>query len=312
VTVTEDVAKAITLACCDCDGTIASYTIVAAPTKGVLSGSGANRTYTPNANANGSDSFTFTVTDNQGAVSPAATVSIAIAAVNDAPTLAVSIPAQAAVVGLPFTYAIPIGTFTDADGDSLTYTVSGLPAGLSFSPIAGTIGGTPTTAASSLVTVNVADGHGGTASTTFVINVSASADTTAPLTPPAPSVGAAAVSPVISGVTEAGATVRIYVDGSLVGQVVADASTGTWTYTISGQSVGNHAVTVTATDGAGNSSGVSPATTVTVLAAGGGGTDIGGGGGGGSGGCGLGGGGALGLLSLGLLSRLRRRDRRSR
>lgn len=42
-------------------------------------------TYTPAANFNGSDSFTYTVRDQSGAVSNAATVSVTVAAVNDAP-----------------------------------------------------------------------------------------------------------------------------------------------------------------------------------------------------------------------------------
>jgi hypothetical protein len=57
----------------------------------VLSGSGANRTYTPAANYNGPDSFKFSITDTGDGASPAltsaeATVSITVNAVNDAPS----------------------------------------------------------------------------------------------------------------------------------------------------------------------------------------------------------------------------------
>ena len=84
ITTNEDVAKTITLSGSDPDENSLTYTIVTQPTKGTLSGSGANQTYTPNANANGDDSFTFKV--NDGTTSSAtATVSITITPVNDPP-----------------------------------------------------------------------------------------------------------------------------------------------------------------------------------------------------------------------------------
>jgi len=61
-----------------------TYSVLTLPTKGVITGTGANRFYQPNTNANGSDSFTFKVTDTVGD-STAATVSITITEVNDAP-----------------------------------------------------------------------------------------------------------------------------------------------------------------------------------------------------------------------------------
>src|ERR687888_75296 len=78
-----------------------SYTIVAAPAHGSLSGSGQSRTYAPNANYNGTDSFSYYVTDrgdpdNCGAPSASCdavkssatkTVSITVNPVNDAPVL---------------------------------------------------------------------------------------------------------------------------------------------------------------------------------------------------------------------------------
>ena len=80
-----------------------NYAIVTAPTKGVLSGTAPNLTYTPNLNANGADSFQYTVTDRGdpdvcGApvanvctavlTSGTATVLISITPVNDVPDAA--------------------------------------------------------------------------------------------------------------------------------------------------------------------------------------------------------------------------------
>jgi VCBS repeat-containing protein len=85
-TTVEDSATAITLAATDVDGDALTYTITAAPTNGTLSGTGANRAYTPPANYNGSDSFVFNVSD--GRLSDAGTVSITLTPVNDAPVAA--------------------------------------------------------------------------------------------------------------------------------------------------------------------------------------------------------------------------------
>ena len=83
----EDTSKSITLGSTDVDGGAPTFTIVAGPTHGTLSGSGANRTYTPVANYNGPDSFTFRVNDGT-ADSNVATVSITVTPVNDAPSAA--------------------------------------------------------------------------------------------------------------------------------------------------------------------------------------------------------------------------------
>ena len=51
VTLDEDKVQAITLAGTDVEGSSVTYTLVGQPTKGVLSGTLPNLTYTPNANA---------------------------------------------------------------------------------------------------------------------------------------------------------------------------------------------------------------------------------------------------------------------
>jgi len=81
----EDTAKPITLTATDVDGDALTYSIVTPPAHGTLSGVAPNVTYTPVPDYNGSDSFTFKA--NDGTVdSNLATVSIALTAVNDAPT----------------------------------------------------------------------------------------------------------------------------------------------------------------------------------------------------------------------------------
>jgi Putative Ig domain len=70
---------------------------------------------------------------------------------------------QRDVIGVPTATTIAA---TDPDGDALTFTATGLPAGLSFSP-GGAISGTPTTVGTTRTEVTVADTAGHTTSMSF-------------------------------------------------------------------------------------------------------------------------------------------------
>ncbi|MEY3534653.1 MAG: hypothetical protein RLZZ582_229, partial [Verrucomicrobiota bacterium] len=96
VTLTEDMAQGITLVGSDVEKAPLTYTVVQPPTKGVLSGSGSARTYTPNPKEHGSDRFTYKVTAS-GQDSETVTVALSIISVNDAPRF--EIPKSTNVVG---------------------------------------------------------------------------------------------------------------------------------------------------------------------------------------------------------------------
>jgi len=117
VSTNEDTAKAITLTASDVEGDALTFSIVAGPTHGSLSGTAPNVTYTPAANYNGADSFTFKANDGQ-ADSNVATVSITVVAVNDPPVA----NAQNVSTNEDTAKAITLAA-TDVDGDTLTYSI---------------------------------------------------------------------------------------------------------------------------------------------------------------------------------------------
>ncbi len=132
--------------------------------------------YVPAANFNGTDSFTYTVSDGNGGVATG-TVSVNVAAVNDAPTTA-----NSSVTGTEDTPITGQVVGNDVDGDALTFGLAQGPAhgALSFNPD-GSYTYTPTAdwAGTDSFTYTVSDGKGGTATGTVNLGVAAVADTPA-------------------------------------------------------------------------------------------------------------------------------------
>lgn len=128
VSVDEDNALEIMLAGTDNDGDALTFAITA-PTNGTAALDGAKVTYTPNANYNGTDTFTYTANDGT-ADSNVGTVTVTVNAVNDAPVFTAEMPDVMIAEDnglLTFTYAA-----TDVDGDALTFSITGEPAGSTF------------------------------------------------------------------------------------------------------------------------------------------------------------------------------------
>jgi Ca2+-binding RTX toxin-like protein len=101
---------------------------------------------------------------------------ITVASVNDAPTLQQEIANQTATENQPFSFTIPANTFTDIDGDNLTYTLAiatVLPSGITFDAATGTFSGTPSDTASGTynLTVIASDSAGEKANDSFSLNV---------------------------------------------------------------------------------------------------------------------------------------------
>jgi DNA/RNA endonuclease G (NUC1) len=84
VTTGENTSKAITLTAVSSNNNPLTYTIVSSPSNGTLTGTGANRTYTPAPDFTGTDSFTFRVNDG-ASTSNTSTVTITVTEINSAP-----------------------------------------------------------------------------------------------------------------------------------------------------------------------------------------------------------------------------------
>jgi hypothetical protein len=175
-TTAEDTPTAIVLEASDVDSASLTYTVLAGPSHGTLSGLAPNLTYTPTANYNGPDAFTYRASDGS-ANSNVATVTITVASVNDPPiavgdafsvehngTLAVSAPGvlgndadvesglTAAVVTNPSNGTLSLNgngsfTYTPSAGfsgtDSFTYKASDGAADSNVAAVTITVGPAP-------------------------------------------------------------------------------------------------------------------------------------------------------------------------
>jgi hypothetical protein len=180
VSTLKNAAKPVVLVAADADGDALTYSIMVQPAHGSLSAvTGADVTYTPATDYVGSDTFTFKATDGQ-ADSNAATVSITVTA----PPNTAPVAQDQSVSTVKNTVKTITFAATDADGDTLTYSIVTQPAN-------GAIGGTPPN-----VTYTPAAGYTGADSFTFKANdgkadsnvASVSVTVTAPATVLAPSV----------------------------------------------------------------------------------------------------------------------------
>ena len=162
IAVTEDASVPFNVAATDPEGDPLTWFIATAPLHGVVTGgAGGGFVYAPFANYNGSDQFVIGVRDSGTATSLQA-VTVAVAAVNDAPVLAAASQSLVTVIGTSRDFSVAA---SDVDGDPLNF-IPSLPTSgtvtnrgdgsFTYRPNAGFFG-------TDTFTVSVSDSRGGVA-----------------------------------------------------------------------------------------------------------------------------------------------------
>lgn len=152
----------------DADGDVLAYSLSLAPSGMLIDAASGVVSWTPNASQVGSHSVTIVVNDGQSG-SETQTYTLTVSAnTNQVPEI-VSVPTSSATVGQPYQYDV---VATDADGDSISYSLETAPAGMLISAGTGQISWTPVQAQAGSHTVTVrASDSSSFVTQTFLVSV---------------------------------------------------------------------------------------------------------------------------------------------
>jgi hypothetical protein len=201
----------------------------------------------------GTDSVIATATDSTGA-SGSAAFSYSVSPASGTDTVTVTNPgSQASTAGQAA--SLQIKATDSASGQSLAYSATGLPPGLSIGSASGLISGTPTTAGTYSVTVTADDTTGASGSASFSWTVSAAVKNTVTVTDPgtqAGNVGTAVSLQISANDSASGQTVTYSATGLPAGLSI-NSGTGLISGTPTTKATYTVKVTVTDTTGASGS-----------------------------------------------------------
>jgi hypothetical protein len=159
----------------DPDGDPLTFSLTTAPSVMHVDPSSGQLTWSPTTEDLGTHNITLRVDDGRGGYATQSYVINVTQPPPNRPPYFTSVPVVEANVNTPYTYQ---ATAVDPDGNSLKYSVQAGPDGLEIDPQTGAVALTPSAPQLGIqsVTLQVADGHGGTA--TQMYQVSVQADTT--------------------------------------------------------------------------------------------------------------------------------------
>ena len=163
----------------DGDGDVLTYSATNVPSWATFTPATRLVAGTPTTTDAGQDVITITATDTTAAsVSTPFTINVEN---NIEPVAVNEIPDQSIPVGVAYTYTFAANTFSDANGDAMTYTISGNPSYLGIDSPTRTISGTPTFDFEYNITVTASDPFGGSGSDVFLLVVGSGIPNTAPV-----------------------------------------------------------------------------------------------------------------------------------
>jgi Ca2+-binding RTX toxin-like protein len=151
----------------DADGDSLSVSALTTNNGSIINNGNATYTFTPNANYNGTVNLSYNVTDGKGG-STSATQSFTLAAINN-PPIVVGQGIEDQIISVDQSFSLNVSTnFIDIDqGDTLTYSATGLPSGFSINANIGIVSGNTSNPGIFTVNITAHDGHGGTTSDAF-------------------------------------------------------------------------------------------------------------------------------------------------
>ncbi|MDC2890444.1 putative Ig domain-containing protein [Psychrosphaera algicola] len=171
-TATEDLSYVYNVGATDEEGDTLGYELTTAPTGMVIGSSTGEINWTPEASAIGDNAVVVAISDGNSSISHNFTVTVT--AVNDTPIIT-SVAVTNGAESVAYQYTV---VATDEENDSLTFSLTTAPSGMSINETNGLITWTPAAAAASYaenVVVEVSDGNS-SESQSFTINVIADDD----------------------------------------------------------------------------------------------------------------------------------------